>query len=179
MQTVLVVVHPGSALGSADFNLGKFEARAARDQLAQELETWEGPLLVIHGQLSEDLPDYPRLHQAIEGAVARNKAAGFAADQVRGCDEEEHNQEAAAEAWVSSLAWNSQETEFEVSGAWYHPEDGSGCVGGVIEHLKQLGYSAHVSPSAVELYWEEELEEDMDEEAAPEPVSIKPKKPRP
>lgn len=181
MQTVLVVVHPGSALGSANFNLGKFEARAARDELAQELEEWNGPMLVIHGELSDELPYYPRLNQAIEEAVERNKAAGFRSQQVRGCDSEEYNQENAVEDWVAEVGFNATDTDFEVTGAWYHPEDGSGCVGGVIEHLKALGYSAQVSPSAMELCFEEEPNEDLDEEpeVAPAPVTLQRKKPRP
>ncbi len=42
MERVLVVVHPGSACGSANFNIGQFEARSAREELADELTRWDG-----------------------------------------------------------------------------------------------------------------------------------------
>jgi hypothetical protein len=41
--------------------------------------------------------------------------------------------------------------EYEVTGAWYYPEDGSGCVGSVIEELERLGCTARVHESAVEM----------------------------
>ena len=68
---ILVLVHPGSACGSADMNLGKFEARAARAELAYELDYWHGTLLVIDGELSDELPWYPQLDRAITECLAR------------------------------------------------------------------------------------------------------------
>lgn len=153
MQHVLIVVHPGSALGSADFNLGRTEATAAREALVQELDQWEGPLLIIHGELSEELYRYPQLDQALRWAQARNTQAGFPSHERDGCDENgaDANQEAAIQAWVDEEKWDPQTTVFRVSGAWYHPEDQGGCVGSVISRLKNLGYQAEVSPSVVVL----------------------------
>lgn len=188
MQEILVMVHIGSALGSADYNLGKFEARAARDELAFQLSTWNGHLLVIHGELSDELPDYPELQEALNEALARNRAAGYRAEEMQGCDngtpDSEHNQESAVEAWVTQHAWDKSDTAFEVSGAWYHPEEEGGCVGSVIDRLRELGYQANVSYCAVELYFnepEDDLEDDEPEpapEPAPAPV-MKKRGPRP
>ena len=153
MQPVLIVVHPGSALGSADFNLGRPDARAAREALIQELDQWEGPLLIIHGTLSDELYRYPQLNQALRGTQARNAQNGFAAHERYGCDENASNanQEAAIQAWVAQEQWDPHTTLFRVTGAWYHPEDGGGCVGSVIDRLKALGYRTEVSPSVVKM----------------------------
>jgi hypothetical protein len=64
-QKLLVIVHPGSACGSADFNLGKFEARAARDTLRGAIEDWEGGVIVIDGELSDELEHVPSLARAM------------------------------------------------------------------------------------------------------------------
>lgn len=82
-RSCLVVVHPGSALGSANMNLGKFEARAARAALAFALEQWEGDVVVIHGEMSDELPYYPRLQEAIQGVLERNRASGHHASEVQ------------------------------------------------------------------------------------------------
>ena len=177
-QSVLVVVHPGSALGSATSNLGGFEARAARDALAWELNHWEGPALIIHGELSDELPLYPAMEQALDDLLWRNRQAGFVTEAVRGCDNEAHNQEDAIEQWVREQAWDPA-TSFVVTGAWYHPEDGSGCVGSVIDKLKSLGYTATVGESPVEMLFEEEEEDDLDEDPEPEVEAPKPRGPSP
>jgi len=168
-QHVLVVVHPGSALGSADFNLGVLEARAARDTLKAEFEAWTGPVVVIHGELSNDLPCYPGLKHALDTMVDRSSQAGHPAEQVQGCDESDYNQQAAITDWVAQHAWNPEDTTFEVTGAWYHPEDGTGCVGSVIERLTELGYTAMVSESVVELSSEEDMDDEPEEEARSTP----------
>lgn len=178
MQHVLIVVHPGSALGSADFNLGPAEARAAREALIQELDQWEGPLLIIHGQLSDELYRYPQMDQALRWAQARNAQAGFPSHERDGCDENppNANQEAAIQAWVAQEQWDPQATSFRVTGAWYHPEDQGGCVGSVIARLKKLGYQAEVSPSAVVL---PSADPESIPEVAPTAPAQKPRAPRP
>lgn len=72
VHRVLVLVHPGSACGSANFNIGKFEARAARDALCSELDNWRGDVLVIDGELSDELEFYPSFDLAIRDCLQRN-----------------------------------------------------------------------------------------------------------
>lgn len=166
-RSCLVVVHPGSALGSANMNLGKFEARAARAALAFALEQWEGDVVVIHGEMSDELPYYPRLQEAIQGVLERNRASGHHASEVQGDDAQAHNQEAAIDAWLVDQGIIPGAMKFCVTGAWYHPEDGGGCVGSVVDRLRERGHSAEVDASAVEidLNASEDENEDVAEDA--------------
>lgn len=159
-KPILVLVHPGSACGSADMNLGKFEARAARAELAYELDHWHGTLLVIDGELSDELPWYPQLDRAITECLARGAHLPVPSRRVLGDDpaQVESAREFAAQIGPAAAAG------FRVTGAWYHPEDGGGCVGSVVDELRRLGYPAEVSDNAVALAWEA----DADDEAAVE-----------
>jgi hypothetical protein len=76
-EKILVIVHPGSACGSADFNYGsRSAADAERNGLIHEWNNWQGGAIVIDGELSDELPDYPELNAALTGVVDRAKAAG-------------------------------------------------------------------------------------------------------
>lgn len=168
-EEVLVVVHPGSACGSADMNLGRMDARAARDALAFELDRWQGPVVVIHGEFSDELPSYPMLGQAVSNVVARARQAGHRADEILGDDNSDHNQVAAITEWLEANV-GADRPAFRVTGAWYHPEDGGGCVGSVLDQLRALGHEAIVADSVVELCSESEDDELDDEEEAIAPV---------
>lgn len=149
---ILVLVHPGSACGSADFNLGKADARACRDALAYELASCNAGLIVIDGELSCELSCYPVFQAAIDSALARAKAAGHVADRIMGNDPHQvllPRQLQQIRDLLQHAGGALQEHSFTVSGAWYHPEDGSGCVGAVIKKLRQLGCRAEVSEAAV------------------------------
>lgn len=147
----LVVVHLGSALGSANMNLGKLDARAARDALASEFEQWTGDVVVIHGALSDELPCYPHLQRTFESMLARSRAAGHEVAVLDGDDASEHNQEDAIDEWLASRACEPGSVHFRVTGSWYHPADGGGCVGSVIDRLRERGHVAEVDDSAVTL----------------------------
>lgn len=54
---ILVIVHPGSACGSAEMNLGKDNAQVQRLDMQQLIEGWEGGVVIIDGTLSDELED--------------------------------------------------------------------------------------------------------------------------
>lgn len=145
-ESILVLVHPGSACGSANFNLGDAQAQACRALIADELATWEGGVIVIDGALSDELPGYPELQKTISDALCRAKASGQSSVRVWGDDPDQvpRIRELAEQAGPAFKA-----ASFTVTGAWYHPEDASGCVGSVIQELRLCGCEAEVSSSAV------------------------------
>jgi hypothetical protein len=147
-KVILVLVHPGSACGSADFNLGKAEGRAARDMLCSEMDSWNGDLIVIDGALSDELDHYPVLDASIKSALDRAKKADVISIRAYGDDPDQVD---VIKALVPQLGARGIQAQYVVTGAWYHPEDGSGCVGSVIEALAEIGCEAKVSESAVSL----------------------------
>lgn len=146
MKQLLILVHPGSLCGSADMNIGKFEARAGRDSICSELSAWQGSLLVLDGEFSDELPNYPQLDRAICGAVG----AVVADDEFRvrlPADDPEHADIAVAFLQSKDVALN---TSIGVTGAWYSPENTHGCVNAVFDALQGAGYtSVRVNDSAV------------------------------
>jgi hypothetical protein len=156
---ILVLVHPGSACGSADFNIGHIEARAARDGLCFELDAWAGGILVIDGGFSDELPEYPTLNAAIEGALERSLKAGLVSQRVMGDDPEQSDR---AREFIGLLGADAQAYTFCITGTWYMPDDGGGCVGSVLEVFQAAGLTAEVSDHAVVLPDEEEQDEECD-----------------
>ncbi len=155
MTPVLIVVHPGSACGSADFNLGRLDARAARESLVDELNGWSGPLVVIDGALSDELASYPALNSAIVGAYTRAQQGGYLSLRLQGDDPEQVDR---TRDLLAVLPDGGKGHEFVVTGAWYHPSDGGGCVGSVVEVLHAAGCRVNVSDSALCLGDENEEE---------------------
>jgi hypothetical protein len=155
---ILVIVHPGSACGSANFNLGKSEAQAARDTLRSAIEDWEGGVIIIDGDLSDELDFFPSIQKALALSLERAAKAGLTSRRVTGNDPEQSDR---IREFVEQGGPASKAIEYHVSGAWYHPEDGSGCVGSVIDELKSLGCHAEVHESAV---WLEAADENDDDD---------------
>lgn len=62
---MLVVVHPGSACGSADFNLGLIEGSRVRERLARTILGWTDEIVVVDNDLSDELETYAMLGLAI------------------------------------------------------------------------------------------------------------------
>lgn len=133
-------------------NLGGFDARAGRDALMWGFDHWEGDVVVIHGELSDELPHYPAFQSSLTALLDRSRQAGFRGDEILGDDggASEENQEMAIARWVSEHHIDPKTSAFQVTGAWYYPEDSSGCVGSVIDQLRLLGYSAEVHDSVLE-----------------------------
>jgi hypothetical protein len=148
---ILVVVHPGSALGSADFNLGEEEASAGRVRLMAAMDEHNGDVLIIHGNLSDELSRFPDFQAALSEMIERNTRLGNVADEVRGDDQADHNQVAAIAQWVSQQKLVPDQCEFFVTGAWYHSNSKGGCVGSVVDKLHEMGFTAHVEGSVMDL----------------------------
>lgn len=129
---LLIVVHPGSLCGSADFNLGD-EAAAAREAVLNELKEWTGDVLVLDSWTSDELPIFPLLDQAIIDAVLRAPSFGERLE-----DEDPDEPDLA----VNHLADRSisLDTPIFLTGAWYHPDDDNGCVNANRDALLAAGY---------------------------------------
>lgn len=146
-QDILVVVHPGSACGSADFNIGFLPASKGRADLVRELDAWAGPVVVIDGELSDELAGYSALDNALRGALARSKVAGVMSLRLQGDDPEQNDR--IREVIEGMAPAQRCEAVFHVTGAWYYSDDASGCVGGVVDTIRELGGQAFVCDSAV------------------------------
>jgi hypothetical protein len=141
---IVCLVHPGSACGSADFNIGRNEAQTARDDLSNELEMWDGGVIVIDGYLSDELPAFPKFNRSIMSALERAKGKGQIAMRLQG---EDPAQVECIHAFITAdpvrKAW-----AYTVGGAWLYP-NGEGCVGSVVDTLRKLGCTAHPSAFAL------------------------------
>lgn len=141
---ILVVVHPGSACGSADFNLGsRLNGDAARDGLRHEFDGWRGGVIVLSGTLDDELPNYPALNTALDGLLERAKAAGKVAIRARAEDP-------AQASVIKRLLGNPKNrgSEYVVTGAWLYDKE-QGCVGDVIQAIRSLGFPVMVSDMAI------------------------------
>lgn len=148
---LLVLVHPGSACGSANMNLGRFDARAARESLIQELKDWRGGVLVIEGSLSDELADYPNFADAIAGALHRAHAAGAISLRVAGGDDEDLDQTKAAQAFLAEHALDPETTPVTLTGAWYADDGTDGCVNDVQRVFESRRFRCEVVMSALSL----------------------------
>lgn len=144
---MLVVVHPGSACGSADFNLGRVDARAARDALVSEIVAWSGPVVVVDGVLSDELQGQA-LGKAIEDAIGRAEAAGHPVLRVFACDGETEDWPAVVSAALDGMGL-PRDIQAVVTGAWYFEDGSSGCVNAVYDLVTSRGGTAEVGWSAV------------------------------
>lgn len=173
-RPVLIVVHPGSACGSADFNLGRDLADRQRLNMQEAVEQWTGPVAVIDGLFGDELdPDawrrpWREWGEAIEGALARAKDAGHLSERVMGADDGSTplNQMEAARKLAEDHGLSPQDTPIVLMGAWVDAQ-GGGCVHAVREELEEMGFSVTVA-EAMDLD-AEEPEEDLDDEDEPEP----------
>ncbi len=146
-REVMVVVHPGSACGSADFNMGEAQARECRARLVGDLDAWSGAVAVVDGSLSEELGDrrYRGLGAAVDAALAR---AGAERATVWACDEEGLTERAAGLV-AEALGLATERDVVALTGAWYDPVRGHGCVNAVMEGFEALGFDVRVLPGAV------------------------------
>ncbi|MCZ8254449.1 MAG: hypothetical protein O9327_02055 [Polaromonas sp.] len=152
---ILVLVHPGSACGSANYNIGRADAKCGREALALALDEHAGGVIVIDGALSDELPDYPDFNGAIDQALARARSNGLTSMRVMGCDSENFDQTRAIAAVLEDHP-ALKDHEFIVTGAWYEAPtaddaEPGGCVGSVLTALATLGARARVDESALEM----------------------------
>lgn len=142
---ILVIVHPGSACGSADFHLSKYDAQASRDGLVHEIEAWRGGVIVLSGELDDELANswYGRLGPAIDALLAHTKVEGTVSIRVKAHDPDQIRV-------IKRLLKKpeNQASEYVVTGAWAY-EDGTGCVSSVVEAIQSLNFKATVSDTAL------------------------------
>lgn len=149
---LLVLVHPGSACGSADFSLGRYIADGERDFLAYTLDRWNDGIIVIDGSLSDELSScgYRRLGTAIEDCLKRAGANGFIAHREWGCDDVAPHQSDAARAVISRFSLSPETTRIVATGCWYDDTDeNTGCVNDVADVFSSLGFNVAVDDSAI------------------------------
>lgn len=152
LTPLLIIVHPGSLCGSADFNLGRDEAKQVRKRIQAELASWSGSVLVLHGDLSDELANYPALESAIEDSVCRaSKSAlrfgGFGVEVD--ADDPDHSEIALQE--MDNLGV-SKDAPILISGAWFDPTEKSGCINALRDCLAAAEYqSLEVSRDAARL----------------------------
>ena len=159
--SLLIVVHPGSACGSATFNLGKFEARAARDYLAHDINKWDESILIVDGELSDELPDYPLLDSAIKNALSKAKTSGHGSGRIYACAMNTPNWSNLVLQAVEKLQVDKS-AYVGLTGAWFSHTKDDGCVNHVYNTLQSAGYTfIDVHDSAVV---EPNNDEDPDEE---------------
>ena len=142
-QTAMILVHPGSMYGSAEFTWGKYEARSQRDGVLSVIKNHKGPFIVIDGALSDKI--YNRDNELIMECLEKAKLAGLPALRLWGDDAGEkpydewqgmgdhplvhEGQEAAAQSLIDVLkVFNKVDT----IGCWAsHDLYGEGCVNSV------------------------------------------------
>ena len=173
-EDFLVVVHPGSCCGSADMNLGRYDAQACRDGLIALLERHSGPILVVDGELSDELEgdfgSYGRLGKAIRDAVERAAASGYHAQRIYGPDDEDPHFTDILPPVFADLAPVHGQRTFVLCGAWHDDELG-GCVDAVEKIVTAAGLKVR-QDEAFDINMGEpdkDLDEDDDPEDLPAP----------
>ena len=179
-NALLIVVHPGSACGSADMNLGRDNADMQRCFMQTVVENWEGGIVIIDGELSDELAPnsgrdaWDQWGRALDDAIERAQNNGHLSLRVMGDDGgmSELNQMEAARKVVRDYDLNPENTAITLTGAWIDDE-GGGCVHSVREELAALGFEARIE-DAMDLDFEtaeEELDEEDSLDEQPSPVA--------
>jgi hypothetical protein len=137
---LLVLTHPGSACGSADSLLGRYDARSSRDGLSHELERWDGHILVVDGELSDEISMYMTYNRALEHALHRAKGAGLISARVFACDNLTPNWPTKVAKAVKAMRLPT-DNPIVVSGAWFVPNEQYGCVNATDRALGRAGYT--------------------------------------
>lgn len=164
---LLIIVHPGSACGSADMNLGAEAAEVQRLDMQMLIENWEGGVAVIDGELSDELEGFRRSWQDLGGAITdaldRAQQSGLISERVFGDDDGDYRQMDAARDLVQKHGLTPDKVAITLTGAWID-DDGDGCVHSVREALEALGFQPVVE-DAMSLDFELDTEDDdMDED---------------
>ena len=184
-NNLLILVHPGSLFGSAETNLGKLEARAAREEIWQTVLDHEGSLLVIDGMFSDEIP--PAHDAGIEEALGAARARGGLAIRAWGCDAGEappagwlsrrreldgkepfvaDGQREVIERLARDMGADFVDLAIGVTGAWASYGE-SGCVNSVVDAVRECGGKATALDCALYEPDAEDPAEDSIEETAP------------
>ena len=128
-------------------NVGKIAARDARHQVARDLLKHRGSVLILHGDLSDELPSYPILQSAISRAMAfrRDLTIGFGAQVA--ADDPDHAQICVDELRKRNVP---KDMPIKLTGAWYVPDNSYGCVNSTRDALLAGGFTdVEVADSAL------------------------------
>jgi hypothetical protein len=147
MDNLTILVHPGSCCGSANYNIGRFLADSSRDLLVDYLDKFcsikkEG-IIIFDGALSDELIDYPRLDAAIKNALVRAANSGSVAMRIFADDPDQVSE---TEKLCRSGIFKNK--NISLIGAWYEPDENSGCVYSVLEVLNRYHYEADIIEDA-------------------------------
>lgn len=138
----MILVHPGSTCGSADFNLG-IEAGALREALAAEVQAWPHDMMIVYDALSDELEHYAVLGLVIENAKERS---GRRVIDEKACDQTgAHWPEIVRSRFTQE--WPEGPYKITVTGAWYSDDGSAGCVNSVAQALN--GHDIKISPNAL------------------------------
>ncbi len=150
-------------------NCGDEAAASIRTALAEDLADWAGGIAVIDGDLSSQLRQraYRDFGLSLESALQRAAEHGLTAIRIRGCSMEEFDQTRAAIVLADNLALAAGGWTVEITGAWYEPGGGDGCVNSVVEALETVGVSVTVRPSAAVLDPEDAPMDEMSSRSTP------------
>lgn len=148
-QKILILVHPGSACGSATFSLGEDEAEKARRTLEADIARWTGHVMVVHGELSDELSDYPALAEAIRACRLRCASHGFLVREIMACALSDEDWDGIVQEALLKLKQEIPGAlEASITGAWKSLDD-SGCVNTVCEISNTVGIPATMLEGAV------------------------------
>jgi hypothetical protein len=166
-KPLLIIVHPGSACGSADENLGRDTAAMLRLDMQMLVEGWDGGVVVIDGELSDELSsnwrrEYNEWGAVITGALTRAKDKGFISRRIMGDDDNKFNQEDAIKGIVREHGLTDNNSAITLTWAWIQSSDGGGCVTSVEEALAEIGISS-VIEDAMDLDYEGDAADDDNE----------------
>ena len=169
---ILVIVHPGSACGSADMNLDLDAADQARGGLMEDIDFWKGGVVVIDGEFSDELErsKYSDLGKSIVDALARARAAGLISHREFGDDNVAPHQDTAVRKVIRKFKLSPETAEISLTGCWRHPdEENTGCVNGVRDDFRERGFRTEILGGAVSPNVEDYdyADQEEDEEASP------------
>ncbi|MAM38812.1 MAG: hypothetical protein CL949_10010 [Erythrobacter sp.] len=140
---MLVVVHPGSACGSADFNLGLIEGSRVRERLARTILGWTDEIVVVDNDLSDELETYAMLGLAIANASGRKSAVRVGGDSGKS-------------GWAENVAGQickvAKHKNVYLTGAWHQPSDEQGCIDRLSRILRRdHGIDSSIMPCSLVL----------------------------
>jgi hypothetical protein len=144
---ILVITHPGSACGSADFNLGGngYLSQSCREAMIEQFNSWQGGLIVLSGDFDDELrqPKYRSFGNAIDALLSRTQAAGKVS--IRKLAPDPDNAKAITKILSDPT---NRASQYICTGAWWYGGD-DGCVGATAAAIRALGFSPEISDTVV------------------------------
>lgn len=144
----LIVTHPGSLFGSAEFNTGRVVASKVRLQVLEQIRAHRGHFIVIDGFLSDEIQ--PWFNSALTDALEQARGDGAKSFRIWGCGSGARPfaswrsygdvgqpiffRQGEAALWISS--WLTSE-QVEVTGAWATADGSSGSINDVCDVLRR------------------------------------------